>query len=245
MTAPLAILRAINATPNEKYSQVAERVYRPNGVRRPVIYFTGSNGNDRDFLDTSASASQLAPALASVGYPVYSAQFGSPPYAWGNDTCQTRIGQAFTNVQVTLGTATDKIILIGVSKGATASLNYARNNPTKVAAIIGVVPAVNVSDIYDNNRSGLAAEIDNAYGGNWSGNKATHDPALNTATHASQAIPTRFYYGTNDTTVIPSVVTAFAAAVPSVSLVSSATDHLTTGPGIDPDSVLAFLEPYA
>lgn len=225
------------------------RTYQPDASKRPVIYFTGANGDDRDFFNTAASGSQIAPRLVDVRIPFISAAFGSPPYAWGNDTSQTRIGQAWTQVKAALGTKTDKFVGIGVSKGATALLNYTRNNPANVAALLLIVPAVNVDDIYTNNRNGLATEIDTAYGGagSWSTAKATHDPSLNEATHASQAIPMKLIYGDSDTTVIPSTVTGFASAVGAsvITQAEAGKGHLDTAPTIDPvEDVLKFIAGY-
>lgn len=227
------------------------RTYR-RGVKRPVIYFTGANGLARDFLDEPASGSQIAPRLVDVGIPFISSQFGSPPLQWANDIAQARIGQLWTYVKTLLGPRTDKFVGIGVSKGAAALLNYARNNPANVAAIVGIVPAANINDLYVNQAATFQAQIDVAYPSGtyppngWPSAKGTHDPALNAATHAAQGIPMRFYYGDADTTVLPAVLESFMAAVGSSiqSQKIAGTDHLTTGPAIDPLDVLKFLDPY-
>lgn len=221
-----------------------KRTYRANSAKRPVIYFTGGPGDDRDFLTATASGSQITPVLSETGTVFVSAAFGGANQ-WGNDTTQTRIGQLWTYVKAQAGTKTDKFVGIGVSKGATALLNYTRNNPGNVAALVLIVPAVNVSDIYDNNRSGLAAGIDAAYGGSWAANKATHDPALNASTHASQAIPMKLIPGTTDTTVLASVVSAFGSTVGATVQGVTGTDHLTTAPALNPVAdVWGFLAAY-
>ena len=218
---------------SEAHTLAYGRLYKPDASRRPVIYFTGLS-SDRNFIEGTASASHVPPRLARLGVPFISAEFGGTGL-WGNATTQTRIGEAWAYVKAALGTRTDKFIGVGVSKGATAVLNYARANPSDVAALVLIVPAVDVSDIYDNNRSGNAAQIDAAYGGDWAGSKATFDPALNTATHASQAIPMKLFYGGADTTCTPATITAFATAVGGTAVnVGADLDHLTVGPEIDP-----------
>lgn len=211
--------------------------YRMNSTKRPVIFFTGGPGDDRDFI--TGGTAQIPPVLAEKGVPIISAAFGGGDQ-WGNDTSQTRIGQAWTYVKSALGTRTDKFVGIGVSKGATALLNYTRSHSANVAALVLIVPAVNVSDIHDNDRSGNAVHIENAYGGlaAWQAAAPTHDPALNTATHASQAIPTFILYGGSDTVCIPSVVTSFATAVGASVQSMGATDHLTTAAAVQPISDL-------
>jgi hypothetical protein len=227
----------------EASSATYARLYRPDATKRPIIYFTGGPGDARDYLTATSSGSQIGPSLAE-SVPVISAAFGGGNQ-WGNDTSQTRIGQLWTYVKSQLGTKTDKFVGIGVSKGMTALLNYTRANPGNVAALLGIVPAVNVSDIHDNNRGGNQASIDTAYGAAWAANAATHDPALNTTTHASQAIPMKLIYGDSDTVVIPSTVTAFASAVGATAVSKGATDHLTTAPAIDSYvDVWKFIAPY-
>lgn len=220
---------------SEAHTLAYGRRYKADGTMRPVVYFTGGPGDDRDFLTSTASGSQIAPFLAHAGVPVISAAFGGANQ-WGNDTSQTRIGQAWTFVKTVLGTKTDKFVGIGVSKGATALLNYTRANPANVAALLLIVPAVNLTDIHDNNRSGNAANIETAYTNlaGWQAAAATHDPALNTATHASQAIPMFLIYGDSDTTIAPSTVTSFAGAVGAATQLVTGTDHLTTAPAINP-----------
>lgn len=229
----------------EAHTAAHGRLYKPDATKRPVIYFTGGPGDDRDFLTATASGSQIAPVLADAGVPIISAAFGGADL-WGNDTTQTRIGQAWTQIKTELGTKTDKFIGIGVSKGALALLNYTRNNPGNVAAILGIVPVVNLTNVYTDNAASQAA-IDAAYTNHATYLTAlpTHDPALNTATHASQAIPMRLIYGSADVTVRPADVASFAAAVNAQVRVSNGTDHLTTGPAVDPQAdVLNFISPY-
>lgn len=243
---PSVISRSVGGyAPGEAATTIVGRLYKNDSTKRPVIYFTGGPGDDRDFLTAPASGSQIAPRLVDAKIAVISAAFGGAAQ-WGNDTAQARIGQAFSFVQATLGTKGDKFVGVGISKGATAMLNYARNNPSKVAALVLIVPAVNVSDIYDNDRSGLAAAIDAAYGGSWASAKATHDPALNTATHAAQGIPMKLCYGGADTTIMPQTVLDFAAATGATAVqIGPTLDHLTTAPAMDPiGDVLAFIDPH-
>lgn len=230
---------------SEFATTAVDRLYKPNAARRPVLYFT-EGGDDRGFLDTTELGKQIAPAVVEEGIPMVGAYYGGATL-WGNATTTTRIGQVWTWVQTALGTKTDKFVGIGVSKGFMALANYTRLNPSNVAALIGIVPAVNVTDIYDNARPLTSpAAIDAAYpSGGWAGNKAARDPALNTATHASQAIPMKLIYGSTDTTTLPALTAAFGAAVGATLQQKVGTDHSTTGPAVDPgNDILPFLEQY-
>lgn len=228
----------------EAHTCVWGRPYKPDATRRPVVYFTGGAGDDRNFLTAAGSGNHIPPVLSEAGVPLISAAFGGAEQ-WGNDTTITRIGQAWTQVKSQLVTKTDKFVGIGVSKGYAALDNYARANPNNVAALIGIVPAADVSDIFDNNRSGLAANINAAYGGNWAASKATHDPNLNRAGRLALGIPTLLIYGDNDTTVLAPNVVAYAAAIGAEARSVGAFGHLDSAPQIDPvEDILGFLDAY-
>lgn len=226
----------------EAHSIALGRGYKP-AVKRPVIFFTGGPGDARDHLTTPASGSHITPVLTRVGFAVIGAAFGGGSL-WGNDVSQTRIGQVWTQVKAEVAPKTDKFIGIGVSKGYTALDNYARANPANVAALVGIVPVVDLTDIRDNNRAGAQASIDAAYGGNYAAQKATHDPALNAGSRP--AIPTLLLYGTDDQTVLAAKVQAFAAAASLTARSLGAFDHTTTAPRVSAvEDVLAFIDAYA
>lgn len=212
---------------------------------RPVIFFTGGASGDRDFLDNGASANQLTPRLVEMGVPIISADFGGPNL-YGNDTTQTRIGQIWTYVKTLMDTKTDKFIGIGVSKGFTALANYTRNNPNNVAALVGIVPGVSLTNVYADNAS-LQAGIDAAYTDHATFLTAlpTHDPLLNTATHASQGTPMKLIWGDSDTTVRPADIATFASAVGASTKILAGATHLTTPPQVDPWlDIQPFIAPY-
>src|SRR4051812_5231640 len=120
-------------------------MYKPTASVRPIIFFL-NGGGDCPFFYHTPTGMEISPPPAEKGIPSASAEFGGNAL-WGNDTTQTRIGQLWTHVKTVTGCKTDKFIGIGVSKGATALLNYTRNNPSNVAAFVGLIPAVDVSDI--------------------------------------------------------------------------------------------------
>lgn len=73
------------------------------------------------------------------------------------------------------------------------------------------VPGTHIDNVHDENRSGLADEIEAAYGSAaaWETAKTTRDP-ISIATDLT-AIPMRLWYSTDDTLCLPAEVTAFAS----------------------------------
>lgn len=100
---------------------------------------------------------------------------------WGNDASINAITDLVSDLNVRYGTRTDKVALYGESMGALTMLNWAWRNPSKVAYIAMTIPALNLTDIHDDNLFGFGASIEAAYGGlaGYNAARATHDPMLN------------------------------------------------------------------
>lgn len=181
-------------------------------------------------------------ALLEAGYPVLA---GGTAAAWGSDTARTRAAEEIALLQALTGSPADKVILWGQSMGFLKAIAYARANPTKVACIVGTVPAVDPQDIHDNNRGGFAAAIETAYGGagGYAAAMPSHNPFANQSEIAALGIPMRLYYSTDDTITLSSKITAFAAGVgaQAVSLGAKAHSPVT----VPADDVLSFLAPFA
>lgn len=190
----------------EKQCILTPRIFNAAGSARPTIYLWG-HGGDAGLLPTIYwNGIGRAPAEYNA-LPVISADFGGQ--LWGSDTAQARVSSLWTYFQ-SRGVGSTEVDIIAISMGAVTGLNWALANSGKVRRFIGVNPAVDLSDIYTNNRSGLQAEIGGVYGG---APPSNHDPAQNAAacdTAISGTID--LYYSTNDTVVIPATVTTFATA---------------------------------
>lgn len=155
--------------------------------------------------------------MCDDGVPVLFADF-SDGKTWGNATGQSRMDSAWTFLKSRCGAKTDKVVLYGASMGAMVCLRWALTNPTKVAAILGVIPANNLVDLHDSAPGVTAPQktdmetklgISGTYAGN--GSITAIDPAQNAASYAG--IPILFFYSGNDTTVQPATVTSFCAGV--------------------------------
>lgn len=229
---------------NEYSTVITGHDYKP-AKARPIIWF-GGLATDREFLDAAFSGPQIAPKVAEYGNcAIFQGEMGG--LLWGSDTAQTRIGQAWSYVKTLTGCATDKMILVGLSKGVLGCLNYARNNPTKVAAVVGMIPAVNLQNVYTDTGVPGQTSIEAAYTDHagYLAALATHDPSLNIETHATQGIPMKFIYGDADTVVRPADILEFAEGVGAETQAIAGGTHTSTPPAVIPSThVLDFITPY-
>jgi pimeloyl-ACP methyl ester carboxylesterase len=182
-------------------------------------------------------------ALCEADYVVLSPDLsGQSP--WGNDASQTKVGDAKARLQAAaVGAASGKVGLLGISAGALTALNWARANPTLVAAIALICPVVDLAYEHDQNVGGFAAEIETAYGGaaGYASAVATHDPMQNTASHASGP-PIRMWRTTDDTVAVTARQDAFASAVGSKLVTTSLGTGGHTGANIDATQVVSFFQ---
>lgn len=212
---------------------------------RGVIWCHGATTDATSCRDYSyIGRLHLTNALAER-FPLLSIDAGGPQ-AWGNPTAVARVDDAVTYLQGTKGAKSGTVLLVGVSMGALTALNYAKANPSKVAAIVGIIPVIDLNDMVTNDRGpGSAALINTAYG---TYSEATHGPAYNPATYAASfTTPTRLFYASDDMTCIPAAVTAFDTACAAAAATSlGALGHTEAAIDAAPrDVILAFLAQHA
>lgn len=226
---------------SENHAALVPRGHRADQSKRVVLSCHGSGGTAQTWAWTDVNSYPINQWLARVGFPVLSCDFGGTN-TWGNDTSRTRVGDAFTFAQSKLGVKTDKVLLFGASMGTLTALNYARANPTKVAAIALALPITDLVDAHDNR--GFTAVTETAYGGTAAYNaaKAAHNPATNTADLAG--IPIKLWYTTDDPYAWPATVAAFDSALGSADAVSIGTGGHSTA-GLDPSAVADFFRLYS
>lgn len=192
----------------ELATKLVDRLYKADGTKRAVIFCHGLNGqawNPVNYPDP------VIDEMVARGYPVFSPALGGTA-TWGNDIAQQKIADAKAYMQSNMGAKSGGALLWAGSMGTLASLNFFRNNPTLVAAVAVGLPAVDMADIHDNNRSNLAISIETAYGGaaGYTAALPTHNPAQNTSSYIGQ--PIKLWYSSDDPIVIPSVVANFSSA---------------------------------
>lgn len=230
------------AAPTEKLRYIRPLAWHPDGTKRGVIFCRHAGGN-ADSLFTATVYLSIAQALAEAGYVTLAVDLGGD--LWGNDTSTAaagRMADGFTYLTSTLGCKSDKCGLLAVSEGASDALNWAlANGAGKVAAVAGLIPAVDVQSVYDVN-PGLKTSIDTAYGGAaaWTAAQPTHNPAARASSYTG--LPIKLWYSTDDPTVLPATVTTFAAASGAATQSIGAQTHAATG--TDPLEVLTFLRTY-
>lgn len=228
----------------ETGTTITRRKYEPG--QPAVIYCHGLNGQAWHPINFPEPTVDL---LAERGFPVAAHDLGGVA-TWGNDTAQTKIGDARTYMQAApISAAAGPVLLWAGSMGTLAALNYARNNPANVLAVACGLPPTDLADLHDNNRpigeTGVAASIEAAYGGlaGYNAARAAHNPAEHTAEYASLGVPIKLWYSGNDTTVIPSTVTTFASAAGIEAVNVGSVGH--TFPSAYADDVVDWLTSFA
>lgn len=230
----------------EGHASVMPGDYRRDGSKRGLIFGHSRGGDATQLVAASSSSYKTMRALAaSLMLPMLGTDAGGTDN-WGNATAVTRMGQTLSYLRGSAvgASTTDPIILVAQSMGAPTVLNWARANLTSVAAVVLFIPAVNITDVHTNNRGDLTASINSAYGGTWS--EAAYGATYNPATYAASlaGVPIQIWTASDDPIVIPSVVTAFAAAVgPSVEVRNlGALGHTQAAvEAVDVDQVVSFL----
>jgi dienelactone hydrolase len=214
---------AANTQTGRIFAGEQDTIFMPRDVRKGKrvcvllhAHLTTAQTAGYEWLDaTNFPASViLAAYLASNGIPCITGQMGSQASGndFANDEGMSRVTAAISTLQAAVpGCATDKAVLGGLSMGGGTAARYAMLNPASVAAVYGIIPMADISDIYVNNRAGVQAEIGTAWG-------VTYPTALPSGAdlpgqaHLAASVPCRLDYGGADPTVLPSTVQALAAA---------------------------------
>jgi pimeloyl-ACP methyl ester carboxylesterase len=125
----------------------------------PVILLHGANTPTQYEGASWPSAVLLGAVLArsskekaNQGIPTISAYLAADP--WGNATSASRISALLTYLGAQTGCSTAKVHLIGTSMGTSNALPWAIANPSKVASINCVIPAVSIQSLYAQNPGG-------------------------------------------------------------------------------------------
>lgn len=158
--------------------------------------------------------------FCGAGRPAISADLGGTA-AWANATSEARVNDAVAYMRAQTAAHATRVVLLGASMGAATVLNWARTHVSQVAAIALLIPALDLEDIRDNDRGGLAASMNSAYGG-----ASAFDTAMATrnpfdAAATLSGIPIKAWYASDDPICRPERVTSFiAAAGPQASAVN-------------------------
>jgi pimeloyl-ACP methyl ester carboxylesterase len=213
-----------SAGATEAHQLALPRRYKADGSKRLVVWCHSAGGLATEpFIAANLALPTIAAVVETLGLPLISFDGAIPSGGlaqhWGNDTSQARLTDAIAFMQTQVNAKVDKIILLGVSMGGMLALNWARANPTKVAALGLMYPATSLQAIHDATggaAAGATSSIEAAYGGSlgtFNTAVAAHDPSQNTGAIAGLSAPAKMWYSTADTTVGTANQTAFATAV--------------------------------
>lgn len=192
--------------------------------KRPVALFHHGYGATAKILRDSiegAGERKVIEAFATAGYMVLVSDFGGS--LWGNDTNHRHI-TALIGAGHKNGGRRGKVLLIGASMGGGAALSYAGMYPTRVAGVLGLIPALDLVAVRDVGYTVL----DRAYQGGFSNavHGGAHNPIVmaqtphlytpwNLSTSRFSAMPIDLWYATEDTVTRPETVSRFVATVRS------------------------------
>jgi pimeloyl-ACP methyl ester carboxylesterase len=129
---------------------------------RPLIFChsAGMTGGEMVGYGQLPAVAPLVSDLIDLGFPAVAPTLG---VEWGNATSMARITDALAWLRARNGT-TAPAVLVGASMGACAAVTWAAANPTDVACIVGLIPAIDLQAIRVADTGGLRSSIDTAYG---------------------------------------------------------------------------------
>lgn len=186
---------------SEVHQFVAARTYRPNASRRGIVFCHGVAGDWSSWAQ--AAVVGKVRALAAAGYPVICCDLSAASYSgsnWGNTDHISAIAAAWTYAKSTFGFKTDKVGLLATSMGVAGALAWARANLSECFAVAGMVPVLDVNDVYQGDNGGHRASIGTAYGVTYPtslGDLSTHSPVAFSAA-ALASLPVRLWAATDD-----------------------------------------------
>lgn len=169
--------------PSEAHVLIAPGNYIPNGKIPGVLWAHGAGGNAISAKDPSFKYRYDPFGLY---FPTLACDFGTNPSNMGNDDAIASVSPAKAYLQSSTSECFAKVgsvFLVGSSMGALTCLNWARQNVSSVKAIALFIPALDLDDIYQNDKAGLRNDIETAYGITY----PTPIPNLNT--HSPVAYP--------------------------------------------------------
>lgn len=202
------------AASENHYLRGPNRAFWPKGSLIPVplaLYLHGATGTA---LTNASDAYEMRVIrrLASR-YFVLASDWGGDTFA--NDTGIARVHAGISAARAAYNLDDSPVIMVGMSMGTAVALAYAKEYPQNVRAIAGMIPGLDLNDVKLNNRGGLAASLNAAYGGSY--DDAVHGPDHNPmhfADELSPDLPVRLWTSTNDTYSPASVQDNFMSVRP-------------------------------
>ena len=191
---------------SEKWMVITGPTYTTGG-RVVVVGFGQTNTSPARRLDDLE-------LLARAGFVVICMDLGGSAL-WSNDTQLAAVDAALAWAAANFGADTSKVSWVGDSRFAMLALLWSWLHPTRIGAVCIRIPVVAFGLLHDQNRAGLAAEIEAAYLGlaGYQAALPSRDPSH--PTNVTKIITfkdrVRAWYSLNDPIVLPSDVTSWQA----------------------------------
>lgn len=163
---------------------------------------------------------------------------------WGNNTVQSRLDSAYNYLQTLPNVKKGKVVLVAQSMGGINALVWAKNNPSKVACIVGHIPVTNLTFAWQHGV--YTSAINAAYGGAYSeaAYGANHNPTTFGA--ALNGVHAQLWVGDTDPLARLSDAQALAALAPSIIVKPISGGHEeSTISNMNLAEVAAFVNTYA
>lgn len=242
---PVATILSVQS--GETTIHMLDRLYKPTGTRKGVIVTHGANVTATAFLQGGPYWQPVAYA-ANGGYPCLCVDEGGSA-TFGNDTSIAAMNADKGVIQALPSLAKPGgVFVYGGSMGALTALAWARANIANVLGLFLTIPALDLNDIYVNNKGGLQAEIATAYGIVSPAaipNLALHSPAaFSSADKAVLAtVPIKLWAADDDPIASnTAAATAWAATVGPNVTVSSLGNTGHSAAGLDPLALVRWLD---
>lgn len=158
----------------EKTVVIANLNERFDGTSPVILGCHGMGGSALSWLPTAFPGSDYAmcASLAEAGFLVVCSDFGGDA-AWGNAACRAKMLLACNTYS-----PGRSVGLIGGSMGGANSCAFIVDEPDKVNAFMGIVPAVNMDDMYA--QPFFQPSMDAAWGGDYQTNGFSFSGHINT-----------------------------------------------------------------
>lgn len=180
--------------------------------RPPVLLLHGAGDALGMFNPVKWASAGIGDTLARYGFTVIAGEMAGN--AFHNATGMARMSTALTSIASIGGVTSGECYLVGASMGGGMSVQWAKQNLTKARAIYNLMPLCDLNDIYVNNKGGLRASIETAWGVSYPTALPAESNLLTGATAIRDAqIPVRMIYSDADALITVSSINAMATAL--------------------------------
>ena len=199
-----------------------DTIFRPRTPRKNTfgcVLLHGSSAPQQYIDPTQRTSTIIASTLSSLGIPCISGEFGGQTF--GAPVIESRIDSARNVLSLEYPNMnTSKIALLGISMGGCNASFYAINHASEVAAMIGIIPLLDLKAFYTYfPGTPLANDISDAWG-------IAHGAALppqadnKNLAPAAANVPLLVGYASDDPLVHPEWVTGYTSQIPGATVMN-------------------------